>query len=43
MNTHRESEVKFMSPVSLSNLRFPENHLMYVCMCVCVCVGGGGA
>ena len=39
MNTHRESGVKFMSPVSLPNLRFPENHLIRVhCMCVCVCV-----
>ena len=39
MNTHRESGVKFMSPVSLPNLRFPENHLIRVCgVCVCVCV-----
>ena len=40
MNTHRESGVKFMSPVSLPNLRFPENHLIRVCVCVCVCVCG---
>ena len=32
MNTHRESGVKFMSPVSLPNLRFPENHLIHVCV-----------
>ena len=38
MNTHRESGVKFMSPVSLPNLRFPENHLIRVCVCVHVCV-----
>ena len=38
MNTHHESGVYFMSPVTLAHLRFPENHLMYVCVCVCVCV-----
>ena len=38
MNTYRESGVKFMSPVSLPNLRFPESHLIRVCVCVCVCV-----
>ena len=38
MNTHHESGVKFMSPVTLAHLRFPEIHLMYLCMCVCVCV-----
>ena len=28
-----------MSPVSLPNIRFPENHLIRVCvLCVCVCV-----
>ena len=50
MNTHRESGVKFMSPVSLPNIRFPENHLIHVCVCVCArphpCArhgwGGGG-
>ena len=34
MNTNRETGVKFMSPVSLPNLRFPENHLIRVCVCV---------
>ena len=38
MNTHHESGVKLMSPVTLAHLRFPEIHHMYVCMCVCVCV-----
>ena len=27
-----------MSPVSLPNIRFPENHLINMCVCVCVCV-----
>ena len=38
-HTHRESGVKFMSPVSLPNIRFPKTtSYMYVCVCVCVCV-----
>ena len=44
MNTHHESGVKFMSPVTLAHLWFPRNppgpnstSCMYVCVCVCVC------
>ena len=39
MNTHRESGVRFMSPVSPPNIRFPKTtSYVYVCVCVCVSV-----
>ena len=31
-----------MSPVSLPNIRFPENHLIRVCVCVHACFQEGG-
>ena len=34
MNTHHERGVKFMSPVTLAHLWFPEIHLVYVCVYV---------
>ena len=39
MNTHQTCVVKFMSPLSLRSVQFPEfTPYMYMCVCVCVCV-----